>query len=100
MKDIFQQVIDETQDEALKQKAIEARKAIQAHVDAIVDLGYPPDSISCYTEEIPMDDPEVEMRGGMTIIFTCLVDDTEFDIPVDMRYEEFLAEIKENVMSD
>lgn len=86
MKDIFQQVIDNTQDEALKQKAVDARKALQDHVDTLITLGYPAESLSCFTEEIPMDDPEEEMRGGMTIVFTC----NGREIPLDATYEEFV----------
>jgi len=95
MKDIFQQVADETQDEALKQKAMEARKALQDHVDSLVALGYQYDSLSCFTEEIPMDDPEVEMRGGMTIIFTC----NGKEIPLDTTYEEFVKLNESNTAS-
>ena len=86
MKDIFQQVADETQDEALKHRAMEARKALQDHVDSLVALGYPYDSLSCFTEEIPMDDPDPVYAGGMTIVFTC----NGKEIPLDTTYEEFV----------
>jgi hypothetical protein len=86
MKDIFQKIIDETSDEELKQKALDMRAAVHKHVDEILALGYPVESISCYTEEIPMDDPEEEMRGGLTIIFTC----NGKEIPLDTTYEEFV----------
>lgn len=86
MMDIFQQVIDSTEDEELKQKALDMRAAVQGHVDELLRLGYPLDKISCVTEDIPMDDPEEAYRGGMTIIFTC----GGKEIPMDTTYEQFV----------
>lgn len=55
--------------------------------------GYPLQDIGIRTEEIPMDDPEVEMRGGLTLIFTCKVEGEYYDIQDHLNYAEFVDAI-------
>lgn len=78
----------------------EIKALLGVAVEEILSRGYPDNLLGCYTEEIGDDDPEEMYRGGLTIIFTCLVDGVEVDIPIEASYEEFLAELKENDIAD
>lgn len=90
----FISVMKENVDASLYPKVDALQKELHEIVKTIIAKGYPPDDIGVRTEEIPMDDPEEEMRGGMTIVFTCNVNGEYYDIPDDLNYEDFVKSLK------
>lgn len=90
----FISVLRENVDPSLYPKVDALKKELAATVDVILSMGYPTDALGVRTEDIPMDDPEEEMRGGMTIVFTCKVDDEEYDVPDHLNYEDFVKSLK------
>lgn len=80
-------------DPSLLPKVVELEQDLNFAITNMQQAGYPLQDIGIRTEEIPMDDPEVEMRGGLSLIFTCKVEGECYDIQDHLNYAEFVDAI-------